>query len=286
MSSFWTCLVLSASVIALSQQSMPAPSQDSGIMLAAVSRHPGMLSGGIVSGKLTAKGTAALEPLAWLTPSGEWRSLPCDAKNQSGCRKFERDYLSKPHTYTVVSADGRGATINAAPVALGDCFEYTGTATYSGAEIERSAIAASSTNFFDDSPPPQLLHDTAAIPVLKAFAATVPGGADSTLQLRVFSLRLEGQGFVLLQRSYSEHPNPSVKLIFAIGAVDQGQFHLFHWKENTGDEDEVALGTVHLTIGREFLITTVSDPEGQWFRVYGIREGKLVMVYSGGGSSC
>src|SRR5258708_36325366 len=110
---------------------MPARSQDSAIRLAAVSRHRGMLSGGIFSGKLTAKGTAALEPLAWLTPSGEWRSLPCDATNQSGCRKFERDYLSKPHAYTVVSADGRGATISAAPVTLGDCIEHTGTDTYS-----------------------------------------------------------------------------------------------------------------------------------------------------------
>ena len=64
------------------------------------------------------------------------------------------------------------------------------------------------------------------------------------------------------------------------------QFHLLHWKQNTDDEDEFVLGTVHLTNGRDFLITTVTDPEGQWFRVYGIRQGKLAMVYSGGGSSC
>jgi hypothetical protein len=68
--------------------------------------------------------------------------------------------------------------------------------------------------------------------------------------------------------------------------MDHGQFHLLQWKENTGDEDEVVLGTVRLTNGRDFLVTTVADPEGQWFRVYGIRDGKLVVVYSGGGSSC
>jgi hypothetical protein len=30
----------------------------------------------------------------------------------------------------------------------------------------------------------------------------------------------------------------------------------------------------------------VCDPESQKFRVYGIRGGKLTMVYEGGGSSC
>jgi hypothetical protein len=68
--------------------------------------------------------------------------------------------------------------------------------------------------------------------------------------------------------------------------MDQDIFQILYWKENVGDEDEVVVGTVHLTNGRDFLITTVIDPEGQWFRVYGIRQRKLVMVYSGGGSSC
>jgi len=149
-----------------------------------------------------------------------------------------------------------------------------------------SAVAASSTNFFSDSPPPQLLHDAATTPVLKAFAAAVPGGLDSLSNLKIFSLRLEGQDLALVQRTYAEPAGKSLKLIFAIGAMDEGQFHILHWKQNTGDEDEVMLGTVHLTSGRDFLITTVIDPEGQWFRVYGIRQGKLAMVYSGGGSSC
>jgi hypothetical protein len=30
----------------------------------------------------------------------------------------------------------------------------------------------------------------------------------------------------------------------------------------------------------------VSDPESQTFRAYGIRDGRLRLVYSGGGSSC
>ena len=289
--SIWRSLVLTASLIALSQQSMPVPSQDSGVMLAAVSRDARML--GMGSGKVSATGTAFIEPLGRLTPSGEWQNLPCfadtDGKhylNRNACLKFEREYLNKPHIYSVISAEARGATIHAEPTTLDECFGYTGTGTYSGAEMRLSTIAASSTDIFSDSPPPQLLHDEAAKTFIKTFAAAVPGRLDSTSQLRVFSLRLEGQDLALVQRSYAEPSGKSLKLIFAIGAVDQGQFHLLHWKQNTGDEDEVMLGTVHLTNGRDFLVTHVSDPEGQWFRVYGIRQGKLAMVYSGGGSSC
>jgi hypothetical protein len=289
MNNFWAWLLLT--VVASSQHSVPTPAQDPGVVLAAVSRDARTL--GMGSGKQSAKGAAFIEPLARLTPSGEWQNLPCfadtDGKhylNQNACLEFEREYLRKPHTYSVVSAEGRGATIHAAPSTLNECFGYTGTGTYSGAEIRSSAIAASSIDFFSDSPPPQLLHDAGAMPVLKAFAAVVPGGLDSSLNLKVFSLRIEGQDLVLVQRSYAEPAGKSLKLIFAIGEVDQSQFHLLRWKQNTGDEDEVMLGTIHLTNGRDFLITTVSDPEGQWFRVYGIRQGKLAMVYSGGGSSC
>jgi hypothetical protein len=292
MNNVWTWVLLAVSLMALSQQSMPTSSHDSGVMLAAVSLDPRML--GMGSGKENAKGTAYVEPLARLTSSGEWQSLPCFAdrdgkqyaanQQEAACSKFERQYLSKPHTYTVVSAEGRGATVNAPPTTLSECFGYTEKGTHSGANIATSAIAASSSDFFSDSPAPQLLSNTEAKPILKAFAAAVSGGLDSNLHLKVFSLRLEGQDLILVQRSYVEPAG--TKLIFAIGKMDQDRFQTLRWKENVGDEDEVVLGVVHLTNGREFLITTVTDPEGQWFRAYGIRQGKLVMVYSGGGSSC
>ena len=68
--------------------------------------------------------------------------------------------------------------------------------------------------------------------------------------------------------------------------VEPHRFHLLYWKQNTEDEDERLLGTIRLNSGHDFLITVVSDPEGHWYRVYGIRDGKLTQVYSGGGSSC
>jgi hypothetical protein len=181
--------------------------------------------------------------------------------------------------------------INAAPTKLDECFGYTGTGTYSGANIERAVIAASSANFFSYSSLPQLLPDTEAMPLLKAFAAVMQGKLDSTQYLRTSSLRLEGQDFVLVQRTCADYAGKleaekSLKFIFAIGAMDQGQFHILQWKKNVDDEDELVLGTVHLTSGRDFLITAVRDPESQSFRVYGIRDSKLAIVYSGGGSSC
>jgi hypothetical protein len=103
-------------------------------------------------------------------------------------------------------------------------------------------------------------------------------------------LRLEGRDLILVQRSFSDYATKpeadTLKLIFAIGTMERGRFHVLHWKRNIEDEDERVLGTIHLKSGRDFLITTVSDPESQQFRVYGIRDGKLVIVYSGGGSSC
>jgi hypothetical protein len=77
-----------------------------------------------------------------------------------------------------------------------------------------------------------------------------------------------------------------MKFIFAIGSQENGRFQVLYWKDDIEDENEQVLGTIHLKSGRDFLITTISDPESQIFHVYGMRNGKLSLVYSGGGSSC
>lgn len=259
-------------------------------MLAAVSRDESMLVGGIGSGKWTGRGTVVVEPLARLTESGEWKSLPCGVDHLKGCAGFARDYLNKRHSYTVVSADGRNATVDSAPTTLDECYGFNGVGTYAGAPIAKSAIAASVADMFADSPPPKLLDRDEAVPIRKALAPLIPRKLDSIQHLRLFTLRLEGRDVIVVQRVFADFANlpghESLKLIFAIGAMDQGGFHIIYWKQNTEDEDERILGTVRLRTGRDFLITTVSDPESQSFRVYGIRDGRLALVYSGGGSSC
>lgn len=259
-------------------------------MLLAASRDDSVLTGGLGSGRWTGRGTVVVEPLARITPEGEWQSVPCDPNHPATCRKFERDYLSKAHTYTVISTDGRGATVQAAPTKLDECSDFIGTGTYSGAPIAKAAIAASSTEPFVDSEPPRLLDKEEAAPIRKALTALVPAKLDPTLHLRIFSLRLEDKDLIVLQwatANFIDNPHErSTGYIFAIGSMDQGRFRLLHWKQNTEDEDERVLGTIRLKGGREFLITTVCDPESQKFRVYGILGGKLAMVYEGGGSSC
>jgi hypothetical protein len=63
-------------------------------------------------------------------------------------------------------------------------------------------------------------------------------------------------------------------------------FHLPYWKKNIDQENELVLGTIHLKNGRDFLVTTVSEPESQSIRIYGLKDGKLTLVFSGGGASC
>jgi hypothetical protein len=118
----------------------------------------------------------------------------------------------------------------------------------------------------------------------------LPNKLDSITKLRLSSVRLGGKLLIVVQRSLSDYSIAEapehVTLIFAIGTMDQRGFRVLHWKQNTEDEEEVVLGTIQLKSGLQFLITVVHDPESQSFRVYGVRGGRLSLVYSGGGSSC
>ena len=236
----------------------------------------------------------SVEPVVWLTPNGEWKSINCDSSHEKGCRTFEGHYLNKPHAYTIVSADGRGAKVLAAPTTLSECFGYSGSGTYTGPPIQDTAIAASSTTIFTMRPSAERLSDQGAERVRKALTALVPAKLDSLKELRIYSLRLEGRDLLVIQRAFEDYASKPgykpqedhLKLIFGIGTMAEGSFHLLHWKKNIEDEDELVLGTIHLKNGRDFLLTTVSDPESQSFRIYGLKDGRLAVVFSGGGASC
>ena len=68
-----------------------------------------------VLAKWTGRGTAVVEPMAFVTESGEWSSLPCASGTGKNCLKFEHDYLSKEHVYVVVT-QGRHQTGDPRPV--------------------------------------------------------------------------------------------------------------------------------------------------------------------------
>jgi hypothetical protein len=250
-----------------------------------------MFTGGLESSKWTGRGTAVVEPIVRVTAAGEWKSLPCDSESSNSCEQFVREYLNKTRTYTVISADGNGATIHSEPVKLSECFDYSGTGTYQGAQIQISAIAASSTDSFLKGAPIKQLDRAAAGSIRTALSAMVGKKMDSTQHLQLFSIELEGQKLMIVQRSLIDRErapaNERLAFIFAIAAPeDHGGLHIIQWKKNTEDEEERVLGTIRLKNGREFLVTVVSDPESHRFRVYGIVAGKLKTVYYGGGSSC
>jgi len=279
----WTSVGLMTGLLtAISQPAMPVSADDRGVMLAAVSRDNSMLMGGISwGGPMIAQGTADVEPFVRLTESGKWHDLNCTSDNTSGCPAFERDYLSKPHKYTVISADGHGATIYTPPAKLSECYDFTEKGSYTGGSIAGSAIATSTPDLFTDSPPPHLLNRVDAEPVLKALSVLIPEKLDSNLHLRIYSLQLDNHDLVLIQRAAADVVDP-LKRVFMIGEMERGRFQLLY----QGDEEERNLGTVRVKNGHGFLITTVLDSESQRFHVYGFQDGKLMKIYSGGGSSC
>jgi len=276
-------------VLALSVSAQQMQQADSSVMIMAVSRDLYGFSGGIGPGRRGKPGTLDTEAVARVTGSGEWQALPCKSGTGEGCKRFAREYLAKRHTYTVISADGMGATVNSAPVSLSECYGYSGPGTYMGAVISNSAIAASSADLFESGVALGRVTPSEVPAIRKALRPLIPKQLDSIDDLRIMHLQLEGMGLLIVQRAYADNIDPNNftrKYIFMIGRIEQGRFHVLHRKQNVDDENQQVLGTIRMKNGREFLITTVSDPESQSFRIYGIRDGKLALVFSGGGSSC
>jgi hypothetical protein len=253
-------------------------------------------SGGISSSNFMQPAEAQVDPIAWLTPAGQWVDIECSETKSEACRRFDRNYLSKPHTYTVVSADGRGTSVAVPHMSLDDeCFGFSGRGTVPPGAVRSAAVGAETSGLFADGPAASRIPEPEAAKVRAAFARRMGDKLDSTKELRVYALTLEGRNLIAIQRAFQDYadkpeyqpPNTSqFDLIFAIGEMATGDFRLLHWKENTGDENEQILGLIHLKSGRDFLVTTSSHPEGYFFSVYGIRDGKLAVLFHGGGGGC
>lgn len=285
-------LIVGVSVMAFPQRAARAQHKSADLVVVAVSRDDSALTGGIsCCGPTTKPGTLIEKPVARLSLSGNWSELTgCNSENSATCGAFQRDFLSKPHIYRVVSDDGYGALVHVAPTTLSECYNYSEEGVYSGAAIENAAIAASSEEPFTSSAPPRALRDLDTKPILDAVASRIPGGLESRQFFKFYSLQLEGRKFVVVQRALEDFGNKpgvdSLKLVFAIGIVRGGHLKVLLAKHNAGDEDESVLGTIRLKSGREFLVTSMHDSEEQWFRVYGIINDKLAIVYTGGLSDC
>ena len=304
--SFWFCTACVSLVLAwaafASMPGLAAPQASTaaprgGIMLTAVSRDGSVLIGGISTGIRTPQGIASVEQIAWITPSGHWQDLPCNYHwvtdaDIARCRDFAADYLGQFHNYTIVSPDGFGGSVQAAPARLDDCYSFATRGIYSGQPLKRTAIAASDPAAFLPSHSIEPVDALDYQKTLAAFAAASPVPLSTLAGIRLYRTQWNDHSLILVERSFTDFSSanpsvvPNVKLIFAIGEVIKGKFHVLFWKRNTEDENEQVLGTVTLKNGREFLIASVNSPEAQFFRVYAMRNGRIEMVFSGGGSSC
>jgi hypothetical protein len=291
--------ILSAMLAA--QSASPVSTPEAGnVMIVGVAHDSSVMGGGISSSNYLPKGKVYVEPIAFVTPDGEWRKLSCDDVRSSGyskaCKKFDRDYLSKPHDYAVVSADGLGAIVHVNRMSLDhECFGIYGHGTFTGADIRYAAVASESGDIFTTAPPASRLPEAEAEPVRKAFAAAVGDKLDTTDELRVYAVKLEGQSLLVIQRAFQQYADkpeyrspggPRLDFIFAVGRMEDEKFHLLFSKENAEDENEQILGLVHLKSGRDFLVNTESEPEGDQFRIYGIQNGRFVLIFKGGGGEC
>jgi len=291
------CLICALPVPLGSQSPVTGPAVNDGdVMVVGVAHDDSNLGGGINSGRQMAPGKVDVEPIAWITAEGTWRKLSCIDAKSAECKKFEREYLSKPHDYAVVSADGNGATVHVERMAIdSECFGIGGRGEFTGGPIHHAAVAAEWPEVFAAGEPARRLPENEAEPVRRALAAAVGTKLDSTKELRVYSLQLDGIPLLVIQRAFQDWASkpqyrppdgPDFEMIFAIGTMNEGRFKLLLWKENTADDNEQILGLIHLKSHSDFLVTSSNNPEGNSFRVYGIRDGKPVMVLEGGGGEC
>ena len=279
---------------AAAQASAPAAP---GVLLTAVSRDDAVLAGGISTGIRSPEGIATIEPIAWLTPDGFWQDLPCNYQwvtdaDQARCRDFAAAFLSHSRQYTIVSADGFGATVQAPPSKLTHCNAYSVKGLYSGAKLRRTSLAASDPATFVPAQPLLPIEGQAYQRTLQAFVAVAPVHLDTLSGIRLYLLQAGGHRLIVVQRSFTDFASatpsvvPHVKFVFAIGHIVQGRFHILFWKTNTQEENEQVLGAIHLKNGGEFLVTSINSSEAQFFRIYALRNDSVQMVFSGGGSSC
>ena len=301
MKNLWLGVLVFSPAILISQASTPAASSaNSRVMIVGVAHDNSIMGGGISSSHFLSFGKVEAQPIAWISPAGEWKRISCVGTNGPGlspeCERFNRDYLSKPHDYTVVSADGFGAVVHVKRMVLDqDCFGFGGDGDITGGQVKSATVAAESGTDFISGTSAHRLSEQEAQPIRRALAAVLGKKLDSTEELRVYSVELEGRALLVVQRAfqnYADKPkytpdrHTNLEFILAIGEMSEGHFRLLHWKQNTEDDNEQILGLIHLKSGRDFLVDATSDPEGNSFRIYGIRDGKPTMVFEGGGGSC
>jgi len=289
-------LIFSVTGSAQTENQTDTPEHSERVMVVAVAHDASVNQAGISSSNFLAPGIASVKPIAWITAEGNWIQIDCTGDKPDACKKFDRTYLSHPHDYSVISADGQGSIVHVKRMNLDqECFGMGGLGQFRAGAIRSAAVAAEGADLFSVGSSAHQLTEYDAAPMRKALADAVGRKLDTTKELRVYSVNLEGHNLLIFQRAYQDWASkpahaktnsPNFEFVFALGAMDNGIFKILQWKENTGDDNEQILGVIHLRGGHDFLVSASSDPEGYSFRVYGYRNGKLLIIFEGGGGGC
>jgi hypothetical protein len=266
------------------------------VMVVAVAHDASVIGGGISSSNFLPPGIATVEPIAWITAEGNWIQLDCTDGKPEACKRLDRTYLSQPHDYSVISGDGFGTTVHVQRMKLDqDCFGIGGRGKFDVGAIHSAAVAAETADLFSAGAAAHRVPESDAVPMRKALAQAVGSKLDTTKDLRVYSVNLDGHDLLIFQRAfqdwaskpeYAPPHSPEFEEVFALGYMDGSKLRILHWKEDTADDNEQILGVIHTRAGHDFLVGASSDPEGNEYRVYGYRDGKLLIVLHGGGGEC
>lgn len=230
-----------------------APVRSDRVMVVAVAHDDSVLGGGISSSNFLPPGTAGVEPIGWITTLGDWVQLDCTGDKPEACKKFDRTYLSRPHDFSVVSADGYNTTVHVQRMELDhECFGMSGAGRFSAGAIRSAAVAAEAADLFTVGASAHRLPESSASPMRKALAEAVGNKLDTIKEIRVYALNLDGHDLLVFQRAFqdwaskSEYapPNklPELEMIFAIGSMAGGRLRVLQWKENTADDNNRSLG--------------------------------------------
>ncbi len=175
------------------------------VMVVAVAHDSSVIGGGIGSSNFLPPGIAIVEPIAWINPKGSWIPLECTDGKPGICKRFDRTYLSQPHDYSVISGDGKGTAIHVQRMELDqECFGMSGRGRFSAGAIRSAAVAAEAADLFSIGPSAHRLPESDAAPIRKALAQTVGSKLDTTKELRVYGVNLDGHDLLIFQRAYQD----------------------------------------------------------------------------------
>jgi hypothetical protein len=268
----------------VAQTVSPKTAQPQSTVIVALTRWKGLFGGGLMDDEYPTlpAGQLDMQVIGRLTPSGEWKKMPRNTDNPKLMAGF-KNYIAHTHTYTVVSAENHGEQIHSKPARWGECEDYSMDGVYVGQEFSKTAIAADAGDALVATPPLHRLTGKEVLAAQTALKALPKHKLHHVQRLELFSVVIGDRSFLILARGYQPgHPDyDQYTALFAIGELINGAFHSVIWDNaKNNDEQEYPVGVIQDKAGHIYLIDTVTTPETQYFRVYGLRDGKLVVVFN------